>query len=167
MQITCSGCNSKLNAKEDMSGKILPCPKCGEMLGIPNATAQQHPIEASVNYDQTPSTITRKEKNSDAILMVGRLSIWFTGLLTFCALLIDIIAIRSPAIVSGVIIGVYTVAAITSCCISMAISITFPWKTNADILGKILGGAAGLVCLIAVTANAVLFIQAISSQSRY
>jgi hypothetical protein len=54
IQIECSGCGSKLNAKPELAGQTRKCPKCGTPITIPQSVAEQPEPAAEQPQADTP-----------------------------------------------------------------------------------------------------------------
>lgn len=68
IRVTCSGCGSKLNAKDELAGQTRKCPKCGQLIEIPKPAESPDTIavaldESVVQHVEAPSEIALPTKH--------------------------------------------------------------------------------------------------------
>ncbi len=67
IQTTCNACQSKLQAKPDLAGKTVHCPKCGSpvTLPIPTGKSSENPPTTKLASENPPTTKLASVKESD------------------------------------------------------------------------------------------------------
>ncbi len=71
IQTTCSSCSVKIIVKDEMIGRALKCPKCGERIAVPasgstaSLSAPSAPLDDPFRTNQSPSTATPAAQPTD------------------------------------------------------------------------------------------------------